>query len=332
MIKSAYAFCADDKYLKSSASGGAFMAIAEEAFKTHSDCAVYGVMLDSNLSAKHVAAYSLEECGKFQGSKYIASTVADVFEDLRNDITNGKYIVFSGVPCQIFATIQMLHKYGFSCDNVLFVDIMCHGTPKDNIWRDYILWLEEKEKSFVVNYSFRYKPAKWKNYPSMAQFYDGRMVVNSHEVRMFNEMFLSNRIMREACYNCKFACEERCGDVSLADFWGIKNVMPSFPRENGVSLVLINSEKGENVMKKLTENTSYTVKKCTDDSYKAYQHNLKKPTDRPCDTDAFFEDYEKYGFDYCVRKYYSYNFKGKLKFYIKKLLNEAGIVDLIRNR
>ena len=40
-------------------------------------------------------------------------------------------------------------------------------------------------------------------------------------------------------------------DITIADFWGVDQVAPDFLDENGVSLVIINNQKGKEVQKLL---------------------------------------------------------------------------------
>ena len=47
------------------------------------------------------------------------------------------------------------------------------------LWEDYRKWLEEKNGSNLVDFSFRYKGAGWKLYPSMAEFANGKKKVNT---------------------------------------------------------------------------------------------------------------------------------------------------------
>lgn len=58
---------------------------------------------------------------------------------------------------------------------------------------------------------------------------------------------------------------ERVGDITLADFWGIDKFHHFFPNQNnGVSLVLINSQQGINIWENIkndaiSENSSIDI-------------------------------------------------------------------------
>lgn len=332
MIHQAYAVESSASYAAQSSSGGAFMAILSEVFKTNKDVVVYGVELFHGHEVRYSEATTLKECERFRGSKYVESSILSLREEIKNRLEDGKYVVVSGLPCQVYALDKYLSSCEISKSNLLLIDLLCHGTPPNKIWRDYVEWLEKKYRSTLIDYSFRYKPAKWQNYPAMASFQNGKTVINSMEVRMFNSLFLSDLIMRECCYSCTFANTARVGDITLADFWGIREVLPEYKPSGAVSLVLSNTDKADSLLELLSKENNTKMMRCNNSDYIKYQHNLNKPVDRPEKRDVFLEDYNNKGFDYCVRKYMKYSVLGKCKFFLKKVLNEIGLVEFLRNR
>lgn len=335
MIQAAYALMNCDEIAKQSSSGGAFISIAVsffERFGNDGDAVVYAVEYDqNNRCTKYSFATTLEECHKFQGSKYIKSRIGECSAEIKNAIKSGKTVLVVGLPCQIYALKRYLEKNTVPTDNLYTVDIMCHGTPEDKYWNEYVHWLEGKYGSKLRDYSFRYKQAKWKNYPARARFANGRIIVNSQEVRLFNELFLKGFLMQEHCYRCQFANKNREGDITLADFWGINRILPEFKYKSGASLVLINGEKGMVLLEGIDDRHTEMMR-CSNDGYQDYQHNLKKPTQKPNSLIEFKNDYDNYGFEFCAKKYAEYNTIGKIKFKVKKILNEVGLVDFIRKR
>lgn len=65
--------------------------------------------------------------------------------------------------------------------------------------------------------------------------------------------FLKHMSLRESCTDCKFKKNNRLSDITLADFWGIKNVKPEFDDEKGTSLVVVNSKKGQELMDRIKD-------------------------------------------------------------------------------
>lgn len=315
---------------KNSASGGAFPTIIE-ALQEMGDnkLVVYGAKFDENLQVQHGRGTTQREYAEFQGSKYVESDLKGVFKKVEEDLIANSRVLFSGTPCQISAISKYLSAQNVMTNNLFLVDIICHGTPNVKIWNDFIKWLEKKYKSKVVEFSFRYQYAKWKDYPVRVKFSNGKIVVNSYETRLYMQLFAKRLIMRECCYSCPHARIKRCSDITIGDFWGIKTVMPDFPYNNSVSEVLVNTEKGNQIINHILmeakTNTNVVIEQCLSDEYIKYQHNLNSATERPYNIEAFKRDYAEYGFDYVIKKYIGYSLLGKVKHCVRKICGEKGI-------
>jgi F420H2 dehydrogenase subunit F len=72
---------------------------------------------------------------------------------------------------------------------------------------------------------------------------------------LYMNAFDACAIFRESCYHCKYAQTQRVGDCSLADFWGIGRYGTPFKYDvlKGVSLVLVNNQKGEEALNGLQD-------------------------------------------------------------------------------
>lgn len=80
---------------------------------------------------------------------------------------------------QVLAIKFYLNQKKIQTNHAYSIDIICYGTPNQILWEDYRKWLEEKNGSNLVDFSFRYKGAGWKLYPSMAEFANGKKKVNT---------------------------------------------------------------------------------------------------------------------------------------------------------
>jgi hypothetical protein len=78
------------------------------------------------------------------------------------------------------------------------------------------------------------------------------------------------------CYSCKYANTHRCGDITIADFWGIEKYHMNFFSTKGVSLMLINSEKGKAIWDE-NQTDFYVLKSKLEYAIKD-NPNLRKPT------------------------------------------------------
>ena len=53
------------------------------------------------LNPQHIRVDKLAELERLQGSKYVQSDIAFSFRRAKEDLEAGKYVLFSGTPCQI---------------------------------------------------------------------------------------------------------------------------------------------------------------------------------------------------------------------------------------
>ena len=336
----AFAYRNKENILNKSSSGGAFTAIVDAMYNINdTKPIVFGVTFDEDLNVVYEAAYSKEECSKFRGSKYVRSSLGNTAELIEELLINNNVVLFTGIPCQVYSIKKRLSKKNLNLDNFYCVDLICHGTPNVKLWNEFKRWLEDKNKSKIKKFSFRYSNSKWKAYPCMAEFENGTRKINTQDVRIFTNLFFTHLGMNEMCYSCKFANMKRVGDLTIGDFWGINDAIPNFTRKHnlpdshGISLILQNNIKGEKIMKAINE-TRYTdnkiiLEECHTDKYLKHQHNLNKPIEKPIETENFRKDFNNKGFEYIISKYAGYNTKGKVIFTIKKILYNTGTMKYV---
>lgn len=332
IMKEVYAVRNNLNEVMKSSSGGAFIAICKalESKYGRGNVTFYGVCFDNKMNVIHKRVNYADECSIFQGSKYVKSDINNCFELVRQDLLKGKIVLFSGTPCQVCSVKAYIKNKNTSTDNLFTIDIICHGTPKEKIWKDYIEWLEKKQKSKLIKYSFRYKPEGWKAYPAFAQFENGEKLVNTAETSVFSKLHMKRYSINKGCFSCKFSNMDRTGDITIGDYWGIEKINPKIYDKNGVSLVIVNTRAGQEVIKIIQEDKNVIVVRTIENQYLKYQHNLNKPTEKPEEYEKFWEEYEKNGIDYVIKKYLNYNSKYKLCFRIKKAIRKTPIIGLYR--
>lgn len=274
-----------------SQSGGAFSAIAENVL--NKDGVVYGVGFDDNLQVVYKRIDNKEQIYKIKGSKYVQARTNNVFKLVKDDLNDGKEVLFSGTACYIEGLLCYLK--GVNIDGLITCDIVCHGVPSPMVYRDYLNHIEELDGK-IVNFNFRDKTyAGWhKHVESYLTDKEIKRIADE-----YTNIFYTNYCLRESCYVCKYASYDRISDITVADFWGVDKVYPDMDDDKGVSLVLVNTEKGKNVfteISKKVESRSVEREQCE-------QHNLLKPTDRPKEVAEFWADYCDKDFRYISRKY-----------------------------
>ena len=202
-----YAF--KNSKITGSSSGGAFPTILRCIIGGGTDFAVYGAIFDEDLNVVHRRITDEDSFHLLQGSKYVQSMLGNCFQLVEDDLNCGLLVVFSGTPCQVYSLITFLRNRKVDFSKLVTVDIICHGTPSPKVWNDFKSFIQEKVGASLVKVNFRYQKAKWKEYPVRAEFSNGRVFINSHLIRLYTILFMSGRIMRPCCYNCKFANTDR---------------------------------------------------------------------------------------------------------------------------
>lgn len=121
-----------------------------------------------------------------------------------------------------------------------------------------------------------------------------------HREDFYMQAFLNNLSLRPSCYECHSKTKSRNSDITLADFWGIENILPEMFDNKGTSLVLANSEKGQALFEEIKEDLMWWEV----DFEEAILHNtlafcsVQKPDKR----EDFFSHLSKMRFDRLVKR------------------------------
>jgi coenzyme F420-reducing hydrogenase beta subunit len=314
---------------QSSSSGGVFVELAEQVLD-ESDGVVVGCAF-VDMRAKHICISSVKELCLLQGSKYVQSDVSEIYGEIKAYLDNSRKVLFSGTPCQIAGLKSFL---GGIDENLITVDLVCHGVPSPLLFEKYILWLEKKRNGKVANYSFRNKENS-----KFPRFIKIHLEVNKKIKSIFIaprrdsyfRAFLNNETFRESCYSCKFSNKKRIGDITLGDYWGLRKYHPELYDRNGISVVLINTDKGNQLFDLIRERfelieSNYTFASAAND-------NLVRPSTRPEARNIAYIGIQEDGFNIFDNAFYKISLadriKGFLKFHITMIL-PSGFVDFVR--
>lgn len=258
-----------------SSSGGAFSAFARNVIEKNGG--VFGAAFDGTLHLKHTEVWDVEELTALRGSKYVQSEIGGSFRKIKKYLQEGRKVFFCGTPCQVAGLQGYLGK---SYDNLLTADLACHGVPSDGIFQKYLKKLKNRlgnAEILIKNYEFRRRDG-WGLAPSISTTSNCRALYGVDALYM--EAFDKSAIFRESCYHCPFARLPRVGDVTLADFWGIGRHGKKFKHNvmKGVSLVLVNTERGCHALSTLGDDTF--IEERTLEEALVENHNLIAPSKR----------------------------------------------------
>ena len=234
-----------------SSSGGIFSLLAD--FVISSEGKVYGAVFDEKFNVKHVGIDNSKDISLLRGSKYVQSKIDEVFKLVKSDLEAGKLVLFTGTPCQIAGLKSFLRK---DYDNLILMDIVCHGVPSPLVWQRYLNNLKEKYKQNIKRIYFRDKSTGWKRY-SVQIVFDNNKYKEIGLDNIYMRGFIGNIYLRPSCYACKFKGIERISDITVADFWGIQKINPQMDDDKGTSFVIIQSKKGQTVFEAIKNSIKF---------------------------------------------------------------------------
>ncbi len=231
-----------------SSSGGVFTALAEEVIKGGG--VVFGAKFDKNFDVVHGYTDSNEGLREFQGSKYVQSRIGETFSEAKRFLDAGKIVLFSGVPCQINALRLFLRKdYG---NSLICIDMVCHGVPGPGVWQSYLNNTISKlgiSPSDITSLTFRDKRLGWRRF-GLAITSTTSTFYQPLDENPYIQVFLKNLDLRPSCYNCPAKCGKSHSDITLADFWKMRKFHPDFFDDKGVSLLMVNTGTGKELVEK----------------------------------------------------------------------------------
>lgn len=275
----------DTRLAKSSASGGIFAVLAKKILEAGG--VVYGCAYSHEgdvISPKHVRIDDAVELFRLQGSKYAQSAAGFAYRQVKQDLLGGKRVLFSGTPCQVDALNGFLPEA--IRENLITVDIICHGTPGTTFFESYIREIEKKRGSKITNFIFRDKTDGWGLKAGITFRCGNREVKRPLPVQLssYYQLFLNSETYRENCYVCPYANRNRTSDITLGDFWGIEHEEPDYLKENGgcldkqigVSCILANTQKGESLLSQV--GTSIILLSTTYEKVAKENHQLNSPS------------------------------------------------------
>lgn len=303
----------DDEERFNSSSGGIFILLAREIISRNG--VVFGAMFDDNFDVKHFYIENANDLYKFMGSKYVQSTIGDSYKKVKEFLEEEKFVLFTGTPCQIEGLKKFLRK---DYDKLYTQDFVCHGVPSPKLWKKYLEYQKQSNGERIRSISFRNKDYGWSLFRMKVLFENGTYS-KSHKEDLFMKAFLSNICLRDSCYNCSFKKVYRNSDITLGDYWKIEDIHSGYNDDKGVSIVMINSKKGNELFDSIKENIKFTSTNI-EEAIK-YNSAMIKSAPRHDNEKKFWNHVDIYDFNKLVNKYtHKPNIIVKCKNYAKKYI------------
>lgn len=298
--------------IETSRSGGAFIAISDYILENGG--VIYGAGYTDHFRVIHKRATTKEERNEFKGSKYVQSDMNTVFRQVKKDLNAGVTVLFSGTPCQTSGLKSYIGKR--LCEQLILVDIICHGVPSPYIWRDYLNYIEKKYNKKIVEVNFRDKSRiGWSGHIESFRFNDGE----KKEFHIYTDLFYKHIILRPSCKKCFYANTQRPSDFTIGDFWGWEKTNAEFNKDNkGCSLLFCNTQKAELIFEQIKNNIYYIPSKIE----LCLQKNLQHPTIFHPKWITVESTYKNKNFTQLLIKYNIIGWKHDLMYSIDKTIKE----------
>lgn len=288
--------------LQQSASGGVFGGIAERWIEEGG--IVFGAALiieNGELTTKHCSATTEEELKRLLGSKYVQSNLGNTFAIVKDYLEKGKKVLCSGTPCQIAGLKAYL---GTDYKKLITMDLVCHGVPSNSMFQNYLKLEGNKIGSQIEDFKFRDKDYGWGLNAKL--YYRSKGDIQSKVFPSYKssyyELFLNGEIYRHNCYECPYANEHHPADLTIGDFWGIEEEHPEYLQPEGeldqlkgISMLMINSEKGEALFEKYKSLFWYYPS--TFENASRHNEQLKRPSSFGKNRDVVLRLYKEKGYE-----------------------------------
>lgn len=325
----------EESIRKISTSGGMFAAIAEYILTM--DGVVFGAGYDSQMHVIHKSAESIDQIRELQGSKYVQSELCDTFSIVKEYLKSGKYVFFTGTPCQVEGLLYFLN--GINTDNLVTADVKCYGVPSSELFDIFQEYLSELYGSKVKNFYFRDKKYGYAGVNIKAVLKNGKIIEDKLTIKSYSKTMFSKVGLRRSCYECVFTTRKKLSDFTLGDIWTIEDYDKNMDDDKGTTCVEVNSLKGEKIFKEIECKGAIRTVKISElegDRLFKYQKNLQRHYDINEDRrNAFFKDMREMPYPQLMNKHFPNSAKNIIDNIAKpilRLIPGASVVFRLRKK
>ena len=311
--------------LRESTAGGAFTAIAK--YVINRGGVVFGVELSDDLIARHVYIETEEELSRFRNSKYVQSFMGGgTHRQVKSFLKQGRFVCFSGTPCQIEGLKNYLGK---EYKNLITVDVVCRAVPSPLIFRKYVELQEKRMSDKIQTVRFRDKHYGYKY--STVNVITDRNNGNYHQgidSDPWLRAFFSNICDRPSCHDCKFRKQDRVSDFTLWDCLNIDKFSKEMDNDKGATRVLIHSEKGKEIFEAV-KNDFMWIEVNPDKLIEGSKEIFESPVAHD-KRGQFFKDAGSMNGEDLFNKYFPNTIKVKVEHAVRMAFFKLGIYKVVK--
>ncbi|MBE6464650.1 MAG: coenzyme F420 hydrogenase [Eggerthellaceae bacterium] len=290
--------------IRRSASGGIFAALAEQTLAAGGIVAGAALDFEGGIAIPRLVCIDdTATLDRILCSKYVqCDQNIDIYARVLDYLKQGRAVTFGGTPCQVAALRSFAYGYD---ERLLLVDVVCHGVPNSRFFNDYLKMRAHELGATVINYSFRDKRFGWSFIGRIDYVKDGKAQsapINGLE-ESYYRLFLEAQTYRESCYQCPYASPLRSGDLSIGDFWGIREQHPElfdgtetvFDDDLGVSSLIVNTQKGKRYLEEHAGD--FNLQRSTYEKASANNKQLLRPVERTHQREEILNAYLHGGYE-----------------------------------
>lgn len=254
---------------KKSSSGGLFSLFANYILEKNG--IVFGSAFNDKWHVIHKFIDKKENLDDLRRSKYVQSDIGIAYKQTKKFLDENRWVLFSGTPCQIAGLKNYLQK---DYEKLYTMDFICHSVPSPKVWQ---MFLEQNlDISKIEKINFREKEIAWNKF--YLKFYLKNNITRPYNLFLIKKLsfllskmgfnllfskffymsffkaFIFSLISRPSCHNCSFKGANTQSDIKVADLWGIFDLAPDLYDKNGVSMIIINSSKGNSLFEIIKNN------------------------------------------------------------------------------
>ena len=252
---------------------------------------VVGTYLNDKFQAQMKCTSNLSDCIAFRGSKYIQAKSGMVYAEALDRIKKGQKLLFIGTPCQCAAMRSAADGY---MERLLTVELICHGTPPQKVFLEYIHMIAKRKKERISKVQFR---SSWGGELTLS---NGKKIFWKYKWNEddFLSAFQTGVLHNIACYDCHYAYEDRGSDIAIGDFWKIGREIPFVKPSCKVSVVITYSQKG---VEFLNSCSCIHLEERSFEEAKVGNPNLYRPSLRSQQYETFWKEYQVNGLDAAMK-------------------------------
>lgn len=305
-----------------SSSGGLFTALAEVIINRKGY--VFGAAFQDGFKVAHIGINSNNEILLLRGSKYVQSDLKDTFVRILKLLKNENTVLFSGTPCQCAALKVYLQNKKYK-GNLYVVDFICHGILSENLFAEYIQYLEKRGKSKIKAFEFRDKTYGWLESGIKINYYNGKVKRWPLYEDLYMQGYFQALCMRESCYSCAYKNFHSGSDITMGDFWGADVLAQNFFDQYGTSLCCVQTEKGEELI--LQARKYLDIQKMPLEILTKYNQGLIYPFEKGDKSERYFEEARRKGNIVALKNITKLTQSEKIKRIFRKIKRELNKKD-----